>query len=66
MVTELHDALIAGAPEEKTRAAAQAMSEESLATKADIARPEQELSVMKRMTDAINEREEARLFIERA
>ena len=54
MVTELYDALIAaGAPEEKARAAAQAMSEESLATKADIARPERELSVVKWMTSAI-------------
>ncbi len=54
MVTELYDALIAaGAPEEKARAAAQAMSEESLATKADIARLERELSVVKWMTGAI-------------
>jgi hypothetical protein len=54
MVTELYDALIAaGAPEEKARAAAQAMSEESLATKADIARLERELSVVKWMTSAI-------------
>ena len=36
MVTELYDALrAAGAPEGKARAAAQAMSEESLATKAE-------------------------------
>lgn len=54
MVTELYDALIAaGAPEEKARAAAQAMSEESLATKADIARLERELLVVKWMTSAI-------------
>ena len=54
MVTELYDALIAaGAPEEKARAAAQAMSEESLATKADIARLERELSVVKWMTGAV-------------
>ena len=54
MVTELYDALIAaGAPEEKARAAAQAMSEESLATKADIARLERELLVVKWMTGAI-------------
>ena len=54
MVTELYDALMAaGAPEEKARAAAQAMSEESLATKADIARLERELSVVKWMTSAI-------------
>ena len=37
----------------KARAAAQAMSEESLATKADIARLERELSVVKWMTSAI-------------
>ena len=54
MVAELYDALIAaGAPEEKARAAAQAMSEESLATKADIARLERELLVVKWMTSAI-------------
>ena len=54
MVTELYDALIAaGAPEEKARAAAQAMSEESLATKADITRIERELLVVKWMTSAI-------------
>lgn len=54
MVTELYDALIAaGAPEEKARAAAQAMSEESLATKADITRLERGLSVVKWMTGAI-------------
>ena len=37
----------------KARSAAQAMSEESLATKADIARLERELSVVKWMTGAI-------------
>lgn len=37
----------------KARAGAQAMSEESLATKADIARLERELSVVKWMTSAI-------------
>ena len=53
MVTELYDALrAAGAPEEKARAAVQAMSEESLATKADIARLEQELLVVKWMSGA--------------
>ncbi len=45
--------IAAGAPEEKARAAAQAMSEESLATKADIARLERELLVVKWMTSAI-------------
>ncbi len=50
MVTELYDALrSAGAPEGKARAAAQAMSEESLATKTDIARLERELLVLKWM-----------------
>ena len=50
MVTELYDALrSAGAPEEKAHAAAQAMSEESLATKTDIARIERELLVLKWM-----------------
>ena len=54
MVTELYDALMAaGAPEEKARAAAQAMSEESLATKADIGRLERELSAVKWMTGAV-------------
>ncbi len=54
VVTELYDALIAaGAPEEKARAAAKAMSEESLATKADIAHLERELLVVKWMTSAI-------------
>ena len=61
MVVELYDALVsAGAPEEKARSAAQAMSEESLATKADIAKlerniakVERELSVVKWMTGAI-------------
>ena len=54
MVTELYDALMAaGAPEEKARAAAQAMSAESPATKTDIVRLERELSVVKWMTGAV-------------
>ena len=54
IITELYDALrVAGAPEEKARAAAQAMSEESLATKADFARLERELLVVKWMTGGI-------------
>ena len=54
MMTELYDALrSAGAPEEKARAAAQAMSEESLATKTDIARLERELVVAKWMSGAV-------------
>ena len=53
MMTELYDALrSAGAPEEKARAAAQAMSEQSLATKTDIARLERELLVLKWMSGA--------------
>lgn len=53
MVTELYDALrAAGAPEEKARAAVQAMSEASLATKTDIARLERELLVVKWMSGA--------------
>ncbi len=54
MITELYDALrAAGAPEEKAHVAARAMSEESLATKADIARLERELLVVKWMTGGI-------------
>ena len=53
-MTELYDALrSAGAPEEKARAAAQAMSEESLATKTDVARLERELLVVKWMSSVI-------------
>ena len=54
MVIELYDALkAAGAPDDQARAAARAMSEESLATKADIARLERDLLVLKWMTGAI-------------
>lgn len=50
MNAEMYDALIAaGAPEEKARAAAISMAEESLATKADIHRIEKELTVIKWM-----------------
>ena len=50
MNTEMYDALIAaGAPEDKARAAAVAMAEESLATKGDIYRIEKELAVIKWM-----------------
>ncbi len=52
-MTELYDALkAAGAPEGKARAAAQAMSEDNLATKADLARLERELLVVKWMSGA--------------
>ena len=51
MMIELYDALLAaGAPEDKARAAATAMAENSLATKADINRIERELLVLKWMT----------------
>jgi hypothetical protein len=54
MITELDDALrAAGAPEDKARDAARAMSEESLATKSDIARIERELLVIKWMCGII-------------
>ena len=50
MNAEMYDALIAaGAPEDKARSAAVAISEESLATKADITRLEWELTVIKWM-----------------
>lgn len=50
-MTELYDALVAaGAPEDKARAAATAMAEDSLATKADINRVERELLVLKWMS----------------
>gem|GEM_PF-6421064 len=50
MNAEMYDALIAaGAPDDKARAAATAMSEESLATKADVARLERDLTVIKWM-----------------
>lgn len=50
MNAEMYDALVAaGAPEGKARAAAVSMSEDSLATKADIRRLEKELAVIKWM-----------------
>ena len=50
MNAEMYDALIAaGAPEDKAKAAATAMSEDTLATKADIARLERDLTVIKWM-----------------
>lgn len=53
MVVELYDALVsAGAPEEKARGAAQAMSEESLATKADIAHLQADIARLEQVTKA--------------
>lgn len=50
MNAEMYDALIAaGAAEDMARAAVISLSEESLATKADIARVERDLSVLKWM-----------------
>lgn len=50
MNSEMYDALIAaGAPEDKARAAAVSLAEESLATKADIQRIEKELAIIKWM-----------------
>ena len=50
MNAEMYDALVAaGAPEDKARAAATAMSQDSLATKADIARLERDLMILKWM-----------------
>jgi len=50
MNAEMYDALIAaGAPEDKARAAAIAVAEESLATKGDIHRLERDLLIIKWM-----------------
>jgi hypothetical protein len=50
MNAEMYDALVAaGAPEDKARAAAASMTEESLATKGDINRIEKELMLIKWM-----------------
>ena len=50
MNAEMYDALIAaGAPDDKARAAAIAISEDSLATKSDINRLEREFTVIKWM-----------------
>jgi hypothetical protein len=50
MNAEMYDALVAaGAPEDKARAAAASMAEESLATKGDINRIEKELMLIKWM-----------------
>ena len=50
MISEVYDAFrSAGVPEDKARAAAEALSEEQLATKTDIANLEKELLVIKWM-----------------
>jgi len=50
MISEVYDAFrSAGVPEDKARAAAEALSEEQLATKTDIAKLEKELLVIKWM-----------------
>jgi len=54
MVSEVYDALVAaGAPEDKARAAAIAVSEEQLATKKDIADIKSELIVVKWMLGVV-------------
>ncbi len=54
MVSEVYDALVAaGAPEDKARAAAIAVSEEQLATKKDIADIKSELVVVKWMLGVV-------------
>jgi hypothetical protein len=50
MISEVYDAFrSAGVPEDKARAAAEALSEEQLATKTDIAKLEKELLVIRWM-----------------
>jgi hypothetical protein len=50
MISEVYDAFrSAGVPEDKARAAAEALSEDQLATKSDIAKVEKEIIVMKWM-----------------
>ena len=50
IIAEVYDAfLAAGAPEDKARSAAQAITSETLATKSDITRIEKELLVVKWM-----------------
>ena len=50
MISEVYDAFrSAGVPEDKARAAAEALSEDQLATKADIVKLEKELLVIKWM-----------------
>jgi len=54
MVSEVYDALVAaGAPEDKARAAAIAVSEEQLVTKKDIADIKSELIVVKWMLGVV-------------
>jgi hypothetical protein len=50
MISEVYDAFrSAGVPEDKARAAAEALSEDQLATKSDIAKLEKEITVVKWM-----------------
>ncbi|MBF0603846.1 MAG: integrase [Nitrospirae bacterium] len=50
MISEVYTALIeAGAPEVSARKAAEALSQEQLATKADVVRIEKELAIIKWM-----------------
>ena len=50
MISEVYDAFrSAGVPEDKARAAAEALSEEQLATKSDISKLDRELLVIKWM-----------------
>jgi hypothetical protein len=54
MISEVYDALVAaGAPEDKARAAAIAVSEEQLATKKDISEIKAELKVIKWMLGVV-------------
>ena len=54
MVSEVYDALVAaGAPEDKARAAAIAVSEEQLATKRDISEIKAELKIIKWMLGVV-------------
>ena len=54
MVSEVYDALVAaGAPEDKARAAAIAVSEEQLATKRDMSEIKAELKIVKWMLGVV-------------
>jgi hypothetical protein len=54
MILEVYDAFLsAGVPEDKARAAAKALSDDQLATKADIVKLEKELLIIKWMLGLI-------------
>ena len=54
MISEVYEAFrAAGVPEDKARQAAEALSTESLATKADMVRIERELAVLKWMVGLV-------------